>query len=268
MCAHASSTILGAMLVCCAYSGFSYHPIKWIVGRPEWCRSLTCGIIFDVILGLLSSLVYGFAAYHGTTCVVFLVLIIAAFAESVQVFSYNIFQREMLHSYFRQTGFYKFPDKQDTTTNIVFTTSFHVGLKCYRCMQILIQVWSRAIADFIQIGIIIGIVIGTLGGYVLIKLYAELPFSIYLLFSLMLPTFIILIMVICTLGSIPNENATGFKRYWRWRLSKRVDRMWLQSCPPVGYSFGFVVECRRMTAFTIIDVLVNLIATSALISTR
>lgn len=261
----AISTILGAMLILCAYSVLSYHPIKLIVGRPEWCVSLPCNTIFEVGLGILSGVVYTFAAYHGTTCDVFLLLIIAACVEIIEVFSCNLFRRQMLHDSFRRSSYLKVPVNQTKSIYIEFTTSFHESLKCYRCIQILIQVGNQAAGDFIQIGLIIGTSVATCSGYVLIKLYSEFPFAVYLFFSLILPAIVIVILVLCTLGSIPNENAAGFKRFWRWRLSKKEDRLWLSSCPSIGYSFGFVVECTRMTAFTIINILANLIATLALI---
>lgn len=264
VCSFAITIILGAILVCCAFPLLSYHPIKLIVGRSS-CASLTCNFIFEVMLGVLSGLVYTFAAYHGTTCDIFALLIVASFAEIIQVFSYNLFRRRMLHVSFRQNGFHRVPYKHDKTIVGKHSTSFDESLKCYRCIQILVQVGNQAAGDFMQVSLIILTALATFSGYAFIKLYAEFPFPIYFLFSLLLPAFIIIVIMFCALGSIPNENATGFKRYWRWRLNKRVDRMRLKACPAIAYAFGFVVECRRMTAFTIIDVLVNLIATLTLI---
>lgn len=86
------------------------------------------------------------------------------------------------------------------------------------------------------------------------------------MFSLPLPVVIVTIVELCTLTSIPAEDAAGFRRRWRWKLTRKVDRMWLSSCPPVGYAFGFVTECRKFTAFTIADVIVNSVTTLALLS--
>lgn len=259
--ATAITMVSGAMVVFCAYSVLSYNPIKLLVGLLALDMSITSHVIFDVMLGVLSGVLYTFTAYHGITCNVFLILVISSFVEVNKVFSYNLFRRRMLHNTFRVRGDYYAGRAKPLRESLMFRKS----MRCYRCLQILISIGNQALGNFLQMGLILGLVLGSLGGYVAIKLYHEFPFLIYTAISLTLPLYVIVIIVLSTLGSIPSENAAGFRRLWRWKLRKRVDRMWLSSCAPIGFSFGFIEECRRITGFSIINVLVDMIVTMVLL---
>jgi len=66
--------------------------------------------------------------------------------------------------------------------------------------------------------------------------------------------------------SISHKNCLLSKAHWKFWLMSRLVRMQLRSCPPFGYTVGFVRNVRVNTSIDVADNTVNLIVTFSLMN--
>lgn len=225
------------------FTGFplllNYHPLslilKWVLGPKN--RLLQ----FEYILGILSSIVYSALAIQGGGSILFLLMTILSFAEAMFVISYKLLSQ-----------------------NRSSLRSFWIHLRLYRQMKILVREGNKAVADFLQALLILGVLMASCSGYVVVKLYGNLPFILYLLVTPIFPACVSIRFALFMLASIPAENATKFRCFWRDKLRRKSERLQLLSCSPIGYAFGFIRFCHRRSALSVSDVEVNAIASLAL----
>lgn len=142
--------------------------------------------------------------------------------------------------------------------------AFKKCLNLYCCLRILTMAGNASCSNFVQTLITTGIIFSTCGGYTCIKLYGIMPPAFYFSASLVFPIVILIVFVMITLGSIHEENAITFRQAWRLYLFRKIDRKRLACCYHIGYSFGIVDKCKRKTALSITDVVINQVASLAL----
>lgn len=213
-----------------------HHPLKL---AAQWLH-LPKTALSDILIAIFSSVVYDCASVHGTGSFFYVLLGMVSFIEVMHTVSFQLLDRH----------------------NVLCFTS---KLRLYRIMYILIQTGNGIADRFLQRLVVMGILAASCSGYVIIKLYGELSIMIYLIISAIFPMIMLATFAMVTLAAIPESNAAKFKQLWKWELMKRSDLIRLRSCPPMGYCFGFVHNCKRGTALSIADVTVNLVATLTLL---
>lgn len=132
-------------------------------------------------------------------------------------------------------------------------------------VQILICIINQSVDGFVQPLIVMGVLSAACSGYAFVKLGGHLPLIVYVAVSLIFPVNLIVNFVMITLAAVPHKIGVLFNLFWEGRLTKREGRMQLRSCPPCGYSFGFIDTLRMQTALSIADIIVNFAATLALL---
>lgn len=213
---------------------------------------------FKIVTNIFSNLFYSAIAIYGGGIWLSLLIIMLAFGESTMVISSKLNNYKGQVTMIATKSGSKFRRK-------IYQISFVDKLLFYRTITIVTRLGCQLISIYVQCLILMGILLATCSGCVAIKLYDDLPFLIYICMSLLLPLLIIVNFGLVTLASIPQENGEKFQHFWKTQLIRRIDRMKLQSCPPLGYSFGFIKKCERKTALIIADVGLNLIATVTLL---
>lgn len=214
----------------------------------------------DISLNLLSTLYLRFAILHTGGNGVHLLLSLTIFCEALNSMTLKLFEK---------TPFFAFTQCRDATSTDKpqrKELSFVECFKLYRIIQVLMWTMNEAADGFVQPLIVMGILSAAASGYTCIKLGGIIPPVVYSGLSLILPVSLIVNFVLIALAAVPNKNATTFKRFWTSRATRKFNRLALQSCPPIGYSYGFVETLRMKTALTITDIIINLVATLTLLS--
>lgn len=236
-----------------------HHPLK-IVTKFLLDLAFKLGFqhaYLEIILDTVSGAIYGVVGFHGGGCFLFLLLGSTVFTETLVKASFQLFDKRKLSKFSVQKIFH--------INVIVSRTSYGQVYKIYRCMQILIRVANQAVSQYFQTLMVIGILGSACSGYTCIKLYSELPFTIYILVTIYLPLCVLLDIVLFILAAIPYENTFKFKSYWTRELRGKFDRTQIRSCPLLCYSFGFVEQCRRTSALSVLDLIINGVASLTLL---
>lgn len=253
----------------------SYHPVKM-------CAEVLSGILgvslptssyYKIFVKISSSLVYGFVATHGAGIWLFLILSIANFAETMQTISVKLFHphnHAILMFPIYMTKYHGKRKNSDVEKHIKMffsatSASFSECWRLHQILKILIEAGSSVASQFLQMLVLMGILAAACSGYTALRLYDKLAPSVYFCLSLIFPMFITINFVFITLASVPSDHGTKFRQWWKWKLVRKVDRMRLRACAPIGYTFGFIENCTRKTALSIADVGVNLVASLTLL---
>lgn len=213
-----------------------HHPLKLAAKR----LNLLTNIWTNILVALLSSVIYDFASVHGSGSFYFVLLGMVSFIEGMHIASSRLLRRGGMRIFKNQ-------------------------LRLYRVIYILLQIGGGVAGHFAERLIAMGILTASCGGYVFIKLCDDLPIFIYTIISLCFPLFISCMFLMVTLAATPESNAAKFKQLWKRELMNHSDRIRLLACPPLGYCCAFIHNCNRRTALSIANVTVNLVATLTLL---
>lgn len=236
-----------------------YHPFGLLVQSLFSGPLPTC---LKMLSNILGSLVYSFMFLHGGCTWLFLFLIIVYFGESIQVASDKLW---MNHSNFIQTGCISYASAMRISNLGSTVDNFTECWRLYNIIRILIQEGISSVDKFVQSLLVMGCLLATGSGFALIKLDSKIPITFYVAAVVLLPLVITGVLILTTFAATPKENGSRYKIFWKERLIKKLDLARLQACPPIGYSFGFIRNCKRSTALVIMDVIVNSIASVALL---
>lgn len=242
-------------IMCSLFASFylDYLPVKltgkFLVDQVSPKIRISFPFFCDILLSLISCIYYSIEVVHAGGNFFFLLLCLMAFCESLNNLTLQLFQQIPVSSRISE-------DTSDSFVNC---------LGVYRIIQILIRAMCEAVADFIQPLIVMGVLSAACSGYVCIKLVDHMPLMLYVPASLLLPLCLTINFVLIALAAVPNKSGTRFKLFWKWRLTRKENRLQLLSCPPIGYSFGFVQTFRMKTALSIADVIFNLMASLTLL---
>lgn len=221
-----------------------------------------------VIMRILSSVVYTALACHGAGNVLFLLLCTALFGENIEIVSTRLKDgnsgaglASSYHLPIRNRVHITRYRARSSVPSIPFTE----GWTLYRQVRIPIRMVNQSCSNFIQALLIMGVIISTCSGYTIVMLHGDIPLTFYIPLALVFPAVIVVTFVMMTLASTPEENAAKFRQAWKLNLIRKIDKTRLASCPGIGYRFGFVENCKRKTALSTIDVVINLIASLTLL---
>lgn len=230
-----------------------YIPVK-LTGKflidlalPNINTSLS--VFWNVFVSLIACAYNTITVVYAGGNTIFLLLGITALCESINNLSLKLFPR-MPHS---------------GGTLEIKNSSFTKCLEVYRTVQIQIREVCQVTAEFNQNLIVMGVLSAACSGYACIKLSSGLALIVYVPLSLVLPTAVVINFLLIALTSVPNQNGTRFQLFWKRRLTRKENRLQLVSCPPIGYSYGFMETLQMKTALTIADVILNLVASLTLL---
>lgn len=272
--------LFGGFLPFFAFNSFlapflmDYLPIKLITTWTlrQFGLHLDWQCIF--MLDLISGAIYSCIIIQAGGNLLYLLLGIMSFGEAMQNLSFQLFDRVAItkissNKLFLQTKLKNKLLGVEQKVMVVVSRSmvtFRQSMKLSRIMQILIRTGNQAVSSFVQTMLVMGVIMAACGGYVCIKLYNHLPLLIYLVDSFLLPLCLIVNFVLISLADAPHQNSVRCKHFWRDKLVRKVNRLQLQSCPMISYSFGFVENCRKQTALSIANFILNLVATLTLVT--
>lgn len=232
-----------------------YHPIRLIAKWILMNMKISDLAYLKTVTNIFSNFIYCSLSIYGGGIWLSLLVIMLAFAEAMMIISKQLGNRKYC---FTMTT-------SKTKEQFKRSVSFANKLVVYRTTNILIRLGCQLISNYAQCLIVMGILLATCSGCVLVKLYDDLPFLLYSCMSMLLPLLAMINFGLITLASIPHENGEKFRYFWKKQFVSRMDRMKLKSCPPIGYSFGFIKNCERKTSLIIVDVSLNLIASVTLL---
>lgn len=220
----------------------------------------TPSLVLTITLKISESLVYGSLCFHYYGVVMSNFIVIFVFLEAIQKLSSRLFEQL---SFYNDANFGLL--RKGKLDSQRWQRRFSKAFKLFRSLEILMRSANMIFADFIVVSAGIGVVLATVGGFTLLKLYNDLPLIIYSCISLMLPVVLGINFILHILTAIPHDNGEMFKVYWKTSLKlNRMERLQLRACGSLKYYYGPVEEARRQTALTITDFIANSIATFAL----
>lgn len=236
-----------------------YHPLGLLT---QSVLTSPCPTYAKMLSNLLGSLLYACMFLHGGGSWMFVFCVIASFGESVQVVSRRLC---MDKAWWAQEH-----DRHDASVTKLckFHSTVRDFTECWRLynnIRILVHAGNQAVEIFLQALLIMGCLLAIGSGFAIIMLFDRIPFTFYLSAMVLLPLVIAGIFILVALASTPRENGNKFRHFWSAKLVMRIDFARLRACPPIGYSFGFIRNCKRCTALSIIDVIVNSIASVTLL---
>lgn len=236
-----------------------YHPVG-LLAQLLFTSPLTTYV--SLLSNIFGSFLYVLMIHLGGGNFMFLFLVTALFGESIQMASYKLWPKES--NYLQNNSI------SNTSVSKMRVFSSTVGRftecwKMYNILRILVHEGNSVAEVFLQTLLVMGCLLATSSGFVLTMLADRIPLAIYLAAAALLPLVIIAILILVTLAAIPRENANKFRLFWRERLPNKIDARRLRTCPLIGYSFGFIQNCQRCTALSIIDVILNSIASVVLL---
>ncbi|CAL8136942.1 unnamed protein product [Orchesella dallaii] len=139
-------------------------------------------------------------------------------------------------------------------------------LKQYKILQLLTCFANRTSKDALAVMTAMGALLCASMAYFVIFLYETLPLIMLVACYILLLLAFGVNFVLCSLASRPNSDTDKFREQWKRCLVSRLARMQLKSCPSVGFAIGFSIKIvKTKTPLTIADVLVNCMATMALL---
>lgn len=135
----------------------------------------------------------------------------------------------------------------------------------YQMIRILTRVGSQAVASFLHVLTTMGMLTAAFSGYACIKLFHQLPLTLYILISMFLPCTIIIIFTLVPLAAVPGKYSDIFTHFWKGKVVKDVEKRRLLACPHMRYSYGFITNVTMSTALSLTDVIVNFLASLVLL---
>lgn len=119
--------------------------------------------------------------------------------------------------------------------------------------------------SFLAVLVGLGVVAGSLCGFVMILMYSKFPFIFYLACSAVCLISMVTNLLLVTLAGIPNYDSKTFTQIWKFKVKRKQEKALLQSCPPIGFAIGFIKEVRFHTALKIFDTFVSCTSTMVLL---
>lgn len=226
----------------------SYDPIQLIL---NWILSLFGGNETNFVIFLavktFSSFYFLVIVCYGGSIVMFVLILIITMLESYVKMSRDL----------TATG-------MNCVTRYQISTRFSKCIQNFRLLQLTITLGNLVISEFVAVLVGLGILAGSLGGFVMLVMFDAFPLIMYLSCSGIFFVAQIVNILLITLAGIPNKNGKRFRNYWKGRLKTGRENKMLRSCPEIGFSIGFIRNVKFCTALAISDTIINITASLAL----
>lgn len=245
-------------------------PLKFKIDKflLHWLFKITSSIVLTVL------------TFYGTLIVIHIFMIILMFLEGMQTLSGKLFESSSENTFHRVVNQHVFNFETPKarkwllkraaskvtsvkTNRMTVSTKpdYRRSLRLFQILFILIRIGNKVMFNFVSVLVFIGIMAASWSGYVMVKLFSKLPLVVYMACSLVLPLAIIVDFFLVSVAAIQNKNGIKFLKYWKRFLTKNDQKMQLRACPEIGYEVGPIRNCKRKTALTIADNILNVTAT-------
>lgn len=220
----------------------------------------------------ISILISVVSATNATYCcciVVYVMLLIFSFVETIQKMTQDLYQREKVISFginIKHDFPFRIQRKEKMFTNTLKISTKQTFKSCYqqfRTIEMLMRLGNMIISKFLVALTCMGALAVTLEGYVVIMMYKEVPLLIYVPCLLMCLLALSINFVLFHFAATPNKESRLYQEYWKRRL-RSGEYLQLLACPEIGYSFGPLRNVSDKTGLITADVTVNGIATLCL----
>lgn len=128
----------------------------------------------------------------------------------------------------------------------------------------MVRIGNQIVGDFLTALVTCGIILASVSGYAIVKLYYVFPFLLYLVISMIFHLCLVVDFFMVSVGSVINENGIRFLNYWKCKMLRREEKMQIRACPRIGYSFALIKNCTATAALSIADINLNTTATLVL----
>lgn len=109
-------------------------------------------------------------------------------------------------------------------------------LNRFHVICIFIKTTDEIFGIFHTILIIVGILLASCGGYMILMMFEKVPLILYVgAFAITFVCFFIAI-TLTLFAQIPYKNAVKYKGYWKSMLKRKEDKIMLTSCRQIGFS--------------------------------
>lgn len=214
-----------AALVCPMF--VDYDPIQLYLGN-FFPMKILAGITYCVMFS------------YGVTFILSYTINAAAYLE-LQI----LYSKKLIH------GGSKFASSFSATS--VKSSQFYNDYKRFQVMHLLFISGNEMSRLIFTTFIFVGVMIVTCTAYGTLRMYNQLPLMTYncMPFATLVGFGIAIIFTI--MASIPAENVTGFKEFWRQRVTQKRMRLLLAAVPKVGYDLGPYGVVTQEMGLTICD---------------
>lgn len=235
----------------------NYDPVQLVFSKLFTSTSLH--VIISVKIA--ASIILGFHALHGAIAGLCVILEILMFVEAVQELSFRLFHRSASQHVIR----FRIKDQRTKPKLLIsLNLQFSKCLPLFRELEILIRVGNSITSNFLANLVGMGTCACACGGYVMLKLYEDLPLIIYLSCSVFFFICLTVNFLLIYLADIPFRNGEHFKHAFKRELLLRdkYEQLQLKACPSIAYEIGTIVrKVQRSTSLSIANSIFNLTAT-------
>lgn len=114
-------------------------------------------------------------------------------------------------------------------------------LSCHRRflnIRLMLQINNQIYSEFMTLLIFLGVIIATLGVYIMVRMFDNLPVTLYITLSALTGISILIAISKTYQANYPHKNGKLFKLYWRRELIRKGDLRVLRACPEIGIPLG------------------------------
>ncbi|CAL8134970.1 unnamed protein product [Orchesella dallaii] len=203
--------------------------------------------VFPVIYRkILASGIYGVGVICGSIICMSFLLAFTASGETVRFLLLDL--RPRLNS--NSTNYNQF-------SKSLISSDFSRAFKLFRILHSTITLSNMNMYYYMPYLVLIGICFCISGFFTAFSLFGKVNILVYFFF---VSVAVVVTLIICFLGSIgaePREEFYIFRRLWRRRLVKKVERMELRSCFPFAYTAGPFLKYKKDTTIDILTTVVD-----------
>ncbi|CAL8134968.1 unnamed protein product [Orchesella dallaii] len=199
---------------------------------------------------ILASVIYGVSVIIGTTICISFLLAFTASGETVKLLLRECRPRLHLNSICAQL-------QHPVTFGQGHSSDFSRAFKLFRIIHSTITLSNLNMFYYMPYLVFIGICFCISGYYTALSLFGKVNILVYFFF---VAVAVVVTLIICFLGSIgaePREDFYIFRRLWKRRLVRRMERMQLRSCFPFAYTAGPFLKYTRHSTVDILTTVVD-----------
>ncbi len=185
----------------------TYDPVQLVVGKST------------IPVKLIAVFVHWSITSFAATSIVSLLLMVIVFLEGILYYSTSI--------HFHMSPY-------STWLRFKFIQCY----KRYRNMQIFLIMGNDIVLEFLTSLMFIGVLLGSCGAYMTLKMYSMLNFFMYMLGPAIALLAFGLALLLTILGDFPHKHSKIFKVYWNQVVTRKHYKQILRACPQVGFNIN------------------------------
>ncbi len=127
---------------------------------------------------------------------------------------------------------------QNSSLSTLIEFKFATCYQRYRTMEIFMTIGNYIVSEFLTSLMFTGILLGSCGAYMTLKMYTMLNFFMYMLAPAIVLLTFGLALLLTFLADFSHKNSKLFKTYWNKVVTRKHHKLLLRACPQVGFKIN------------------------------